>query len=192
LKFLKELKDLICINESNEDNKYVYRLDDKRIIDFNKKMKTYHHNSNWTNSYSISAKSKSEKDYSKATGLFAGTKKMVAPYAAPRGLQFLKYRLKTKDYIVFNKEDEEKINNHETYLTKFDKKKFIELTQSNQFFYFKKDKEKIELESQEIINNPIKFMESQGYEIVFVNDLKKEIERIKKNKKYQILDIEGF
>ena len=35
-------------------------------------------------------------------------------------------------------------------------------------------------------------MEEQGYKILFVDDLKEEIERIKKDKKFKILDIEGF
>lgn len=194
MKFLKKLKHLIYINESNEDDKYVYRLDDKRIKDFNKKMKTYGHNSDWTNSYAISAESELKKDYSEATGLFAGRKKTVAPYAAPRGLQFLKYRLELeqKDYIVFNKEDEEKIKKHKTYLTEFDKEDFIELKKSNQFFYIKKNEEKIKPISQKKINNPIQFMKDQGYEIVFVENLEEEIKRIKADKKYEILDIEGF
>jgi hypothetical protein len=193
LKFLKELKDLIYINESNEDDEYVYRFDDKKIKDFNKKIKSYYHNSDWTNSYAISAKSKLEEGYSKAIGLFAGRKKIIAPYAAPRGLQFLKYSLEGKDYIIFNEKDENIINNHQTYLTKFDKKDFIELIKSNQFFYNKKNEQpEIKYISQEIINDPIKFMEDQGYKVNFVDDLKKEIERIKEDKKYKILDIEGF
>lgn len=192
MKFLKKLKHLIYINESNEDDKYVYRLDDKRIKDFNKKMKTYGHNSDWTNSYAISANSELKKDYSEAIGLFAGRKKMVAPYAAPRGLQFLKYRLRQEYYIVFNEEDEQKIKKHKTYLTEFDKKDFIELKKSNQFFYIKKNKEQIKPISQEKIDNPIQFMKDQEYEIVFVKNLKEEIERIKADKKFKILDIEGF
>ena len=197
MKFLKKLKDLIYINESNQlnkDDKYVYRLDDKRIKDFNKEMKTYGHNSDWTNSYAKSAEEKLKKNYSETSGLFAGKIEKVAPYAAPRGLQFLKYRLEQKYYIVFNKEDEKKIKNHKTYLTQFDKKDFIELKESEQFFYIKKNENEKEIKpiSQKKINNPIKFMKKQGYEILFVDDLKQEIEGIKKDKKYKILDIEGF
>ena len=180
MKFLKELKDLIYINESNEDDKYVYRLDDKPIIDFNENMKTYQHIDDWTESGVLPDNIEPDEGFKKSTGLFAGNLFNIAPYASPRGTPFLKYRYNNKNYIIFREKDKNQIESNKPFLTTFNKQNFQELEASNEYFAHKNNN-KIEFEKQKQIINPIKFMQNQGYIIKFVNNLKTEKEELERN-----------
>jgi hypothetical protein len=171
--FLKYLKKII----SNYTNDKVYRLDNKKIDNFNLDLKTYEHTNDWTISGVIPHDQKPKKGFRKSTGLFAGDLFAIAPYASPRGTRFLKYE-KT---IVFDKKDENDILLHKPILTTFNKKDFEELKFSKEFFAHKKNnKDKIEIIKQEKIKNSIEFMKKQGYTVSFVDDLKMEKERLEK------------
>jgi hypothetical protein len=180
LKFLKKLKDLIYINESNKDNKYVYRFDDKKIENFNLNLNTYQHTDDWTESGILQDNTKPKEGFKTSTGLFSGNLFDIAPYASPRGTPFLKYNHNKKDYIIFRKKDKSKIESHQPFLTAFNKKNFQKLETSNEYFAYKNNN-KIEFEKQKKIINPIEFMKNQGYIIKFVDDLKTEKDRLEES-----------
>ena len=113
-RFLKYLLKII----SDYKNDKVYRIDDKKIDNFNLNLKTYEHTNDWTVSGAIPYDQKPRKGFTKSTGLFAGDLFAIAPYASPRGTRFLKY----EKNIVFDSKDKNNIIHHKPILTTFNKK----------------------------------------------------------------------
>lgn len=149
-----------------EDN-YVYRLDPTLITDFSKGLRTYMHTPDWTGSGVAEPDAELPTGWQKTKALFAGgDMQEIAPYVVPRDIRWLWRH--DPDMLYFDNKDRARIENNRTWLSTFDASDFEYLAQSGE--YISKNPPSKPLK-QQLINDPVQFMQDNGYEVMFVDDL---------------------
>ncbi len=147
---------------------FVHRLDANHIQDFSKKMNTYHHTSDWTQSGRVKPEAKPPKGMHKSTGLFAGEKHAVSPYAVPRKTPWIQHHDKDgNSHVTFEHKDKAAIKAHRPTLSTFHKSDFKHIPASGE--HFSKGTPKL-INQQKI--HPLSFMKESGHNVHFVPSLK--------------------
>lgn len=144
----------------------VHRIDNDRIPNFKDKLRTYDVSPTGNQSGVYDNPSDVPKGWHKETGLFAGNKKFIVPYATPRGTSFATYIDEGKPTVAFNIADKAKIKNHKPYLSSFQASNFTKKGGEGQYF----SPEPPMHVSQEPVRNPLSLI-GQWYKIVFVPNL---------------------
>jgi uncharacterized lipoprotein YddW (UPF0748 family) len=146
--------------------------------DFSKSLNVYHHNKDWTHSGAIDKKIPSLYKTTKLTkGLFGGSARDTAPYVIPRHITWIQYfdSNKNKSIVVVNKKDENEIKNSRPILSTWAKNnKFIDLPSGEKLSY-----DPGRPTSRKIIKNPLKYLNDNGHEIIFTDNLKNYIKDLK-------------
>jgi GNAT superfamily N-acetyltransferase len=156
---------------SSNKSKLVYRIDQTKITDFEKNMRTYHHNDDWTQSGS-----KWPGATGSAKGIFAHpSKRFIALYAAGNSdaNRFVATYDTSPPTVYFDKKDVPKFENTKSYLTAFDANNF-KIVPSGEAFSEHPGKPV----SQEEIHDPFKFIQQQGWTIESVDDLTAKFKQI--------------
>jgi hypothetical protein len=160
----------------------VYRVDKTKIPNFEKNLKTYYHNDDWSMSGS-----KWEGATGSAKGLYAHPDKLfVALYAAgtPETNRYVATYNTSPPMVYFDKKDVPKFKNTKSYLTAFDASTFKKVP-SGEAFSDTPGKPVHQIE----ITDPFKFIKQQGWDIKLVDDLPaklKEIQKIAKQKDIKV------
>jgi predicted nucleotidyltransferase len=169
------------INESSGTN-LVYRVDKTKIPNFEKNLKTYYHNDDWSMSGS-----EWEGATGSAKGLYAHPDKLfVALYAAgtPETNRYVATYNTSPPMVYFDKKDVPEFKNTKSYLTAFDASTFKKVP-SGEAFSDTPGKPVHQIE----ITDPFKFIKQQGWDIKLVDDLPaklKEIQKIAKQKDIKV------
>ena len=151
----------------------VYRLDEDPISDFSQNLRTYYRKPDWSSSGTF--EEEIPQGWQKETGLFAGNRRHVVPYAVPRDVSWIVIREDPKrPTLVFNESDKQKIAQHRSHLSQFSGSGFTKVP-SGEYF---SEKPSIP-ERQEVIRNPIRFMQ-QWYDVKFVPDIKQLATQLRK------------
>lgn len=152
----------------SKSNKKVYRVDDKKIENFNKNLSTYASNKTGTESGKFSDPSQIPAGWRTQTGLYGATKKAdVVGYVFPRGTRNTTVSRNNKTTMVIDKKPPE---NHNPTLSTFDKTPDWEYSSKN-IFGRPKHSEVFSTNppkptSQETITNPIQFAKDQGVRVI--------------------------
>lgn len=142
----------------------VYRLDSDKIKSFGSSLRTYHHSPDWTESGLAGEHEEVPEGMHKSKVLFAvGDKRNVVPYMAPRDVS----RIWTDDTLYFNKSDKDRLRAHKAWLSVFDGDDFRYLEDSNEYVSLN-PRDPIK---QEQITDAVGFMEQNGYDVEFVDDV---------------------
>jgi len=142
----------------------VYRLDSDKIKSFGGSLRTYRHSPDWTESGLAGEHEEVPEGMMQSKVLFAvGNKSDVAPYMAPRDVS----RIWTDDTLYFNKSDKDRLRAHKAWLSVFDGDDFRYLADSNEYVS-SNPRDPIK---QEQITDAIRFMEQNGYDVEFVDDV---------------------
>ena len=160
------------INEAAGTN-LVYRVDKTKIPNFDKNLKTYYHNDDWSMSGS-----EWEGATGSAKGLYAHPDKLfVALYAAgtPETNRYVATYNTSPPMVYFDKKDVPKFKNTKSYLTAFDASTFKKVP-SGEVFSDMPGKPVHQIE----ITDPFKFIKQQGWGIKLVDDLPAKLKEIKK------------
>jgi hypothetical protein len=176
---MKSFKSFILNEEELSDDKHVHRIDNTKISDFSSNMNTYHHKKDWTESALLNKEDTPKKGWKKSTGVFATDAHSVAPYASPRGTNFVQhYDQDGNSQLAFDEKDKEKIKAHRPIVSSFPKERFKHIETSGESFSENPGKP----EKQSTIKNPVKFMQQNGHNVQFVPDLKDYKRNLEKNK----------
>ena len=160
------------VNEASGTN-LVYRVDKTKIPNFEKNLKTYYHNDDWSMSGS-----EWEGATGSAKGLYAHPDKLfVALYAAgtPETNRYIATYNTSPPMVYFDKKDVPKFKNTKSYLTAFDASTFKKVP-SGEVFSDMPGKPVHQIE----ITDPFKFIKQQGWGIKLVDDLPAKLKEIKK------------
>lgn len=147
---------------------HVYRVDSKRIPDFNKNLKTYYHNADYT----ISGRQWFPQSKGKIKGIYAQDKLFTALYATgpSSGENSTRYvaTYNTKPPTVyFDKKDIPRLKQNRSYITVFDANRFKRLP-SGEWFSSNPGKPV----KQNPIQDPFEYIKSVGWKVEIVDDLK--------------------
>ncbi len=151
----------------------VYRVDKTKIPNFDKNLKTYYHNDDWSMSGS-----EWEGATGSAKGLYAHPDKLfVALYAAgtPETNRYVATYNTSPPMVYFDKKDVPKFKDTKSYLTAFDASTFKKVP-SGEVFSDMPGKPVHQIE----ITDPFKFIKQQGWGIKLVDDLPAKLKEIKK------------
>lgn len=143
----------------------VYRLDSQKIKDFGSGLRSYVHSPDWTESGLAGDNEEVPEGMSKSKVLFAaGSKRDVAPYMAPRDLP----RIWTPTTLYFNKSHESVLRGHSAWLSVFDGDRFKHMESSDEYVSSDPGKPL----KQEQVRDAVGFMESNGFDVEFVENIK--------------------
>ena len=151
--------------------KTVSRVDPAAIKNFNSGLKTYHHTPNWHGSGQFAAGQAIPAELTRVTkGMFAGDSKLAAAYAAPRNVKSLAYvDPKTgRHTLVFDPADRTAIQAYRPVETTFPGDSFKRTVDKkslggNEYISTNPDAPI----SQRVINDPIKHMQTAGWDVKF-------------------------
>jgi hypothetical protein len=151
--------------------KTVSRVDPAAIKDFNSGLKTYHHTPNWHGSGQFAAGEKIPAELTSITkGMFAGTNKLAATYAAPRNVKSLAYvDPKTgRHTLVFDPADRTAIQAYRPVHSTFSGDTFKRTVDKKSLG----GSEYISTQpgapiSQKTIEDPIAYMQAAGWDVKF-------------------------
>jgi len=174
---MKSFRSFILNEQALSDDKHVHRIYKTKISDFSSEMKTYQHNSDWTESGMLKKGETPEKGWKTSIGVFATDSHNVAPYAAPRNVKWISYDKNGKWQLIFDKKDEKKIEENRYVISSFPKERFKYIKTSGE--YFSEDPGVPVI--QNTIDNPVKFMQKHGHTVHFVPDIDKYKKDLEKN-----------
>ena len=154
--------------------RYVYRIDSKKISDFEKNMKTYYHNKDFT----VSGRDDFEGSVGKIKGIYAKDKLFTALYATgassgPKKTRYVAVYGPGDPTVWFDRKDVSKLKNNRAYLTAFDAKNFKKLP-SGEFFSSNPGKPV----KQQEISDPFRYIKQQGWTIKIVDNLEKVLKNV--------------
>ena len=154
----------------------VYRIDSHRIPDFEKNLKTYYHNKD----FSVSGRSDFEGSVGKVKGVYAADRLFTALYAtgSSEGKNRTKYVAiygPGQPTVYFNKKDQSRIQGNRSWITAFDASKFRKLPSGE---YFSENPGAPV--SQQQISDPLSYIRSQGWQVDFVDDLEPVLKHVKR------------
>ena len=168
----------VYIKESSlpsSTEKYVFRIDNQHIPDFEQQLKTYYHNKD----FSMSGADDWEGSTGKIQGLYAGTRLFTAPYStgnADKTRYVAKYG-PGQPIIYFDRKDIPRLRNNRSWLTVFDGSKFKKLP-TGEYFSNNPGKPLKQVE----ITDPFQWMRDSGWEFKVVDDLPKVLKQLKLEK----------
>jgi hypothetical protein len=162
------------LNESATNT--VTRIDSRPIGDFSKNMQTYYHTDDYSSSGQYNKDTPVPKEYTgKMTGVYAGTPLFTALYATGNAHQ-TRYVAKYspgQPIVYFDRKDVPRLKSNHAYLTVFDAANFKKLPTGE---YFSNNPGKPI--KQTSIADPFGYIESQGWQIEYSDDLAAELKRL--------------
>lgn len=170
----------------------VTRIDSKPITDFASNLNTYKHTDDWSQSGldmgDDSYWSKRNIKPNTSKGLFAGDPHRTALYATGNAneTQYVEYTENGQPVVYFDKKDLPAIRGRKTYLSVFDASDFRKLP-SGEWFSERPSKPIKQIP----INDPFKYIESQGWKIRITNDLNKVLKKVQQLQKVGKIDHYG-
>lgn len=169
--------------------KTVHRIDPNLINDFEKTPKTYYHTSDWTAS-GDSPEGLPVNDIKKSTGLFAGEKKHIAPFAvtaaAGRDAKFITTAGKGRPNLVIDKKTHSKLKTGNAFLSSFAAPNFSQ-THSGEYFSGSPGK----TTKQQRIRNVPRFLK-RHFNVNVVDDIDAHHKHLKATDPDSITGAEGF
>ena len=155
-------------------DRYVYRVDSKKIPDFGQDMKTYYHNKD----YSVSGRDDFEGSVGQMKGIYAKDRLFTALYATgpssgPNKTRYVAIYGPGKPTVWFDRKDEARLKNNRAYLTVFNAQNFKELP-SGEFFSSNPGKPV----KQQDITDPFRYIRQQGWTIKIVDNLEKVLKKV--------------
>jgi len=159
------------------DKKYVYRVDSELIPNFEKNLKTYYHNKDFT----LSGRKDFPESIGSIKGVYTHNLLFTALYAtgssegSDKKTRYVAKYAPGKPTVWFDKNDYENLKNNKAWLTVFDGSKFVKLP-SGEYF---SDNPGHPLK-QIRINDPFEYIRNRGWKIIMVNNLKAVLNNLKK------------
>jgi hypothetical protein len=171
------------VKENTENDNHVYRVDGRQIRNFEKKMNTYYHTDDYSQSGRFDNEDTVPKEYTgKMTGLFTGTKLFVAPYVTgnPDTTRYVAKYSPGKPVLYIDAKDVPRIKNHRSWVSAFDAKNFKKLPTGE--YFSSNPSNPVE---QKEITDPFEYLKSVGWTVEIVDDLHSILDKLKKsNYKY--------
>ena len=158
----------------------IHRIDQQPIQDFGKRMKSYNHTPDWTQSGQAQTGHRGTNrriapGMQRSKGLFGGDKHTVSSYSGPRHVPWVQhYDAKGQSHMTFAKHDEQSVRNHRPVLSSFKKSAFQQLPNGNEHFSSNPGA----FVHQRIIHDPVKFMQQSGHQVHFTNNLGRHFKKI--------------
>lgn len=168
------------IDENAEQTpKYVYRIDSEHIKDFEKSLKTYYHNKDFT----ISGRKDFEDSVDEIKGVYAADLLFTALYSTGSSEGDHKTRYVAiygpgQPIVYFSNKDRDRIKNNISWLTVFDADNFFKLPSGE---YFSKNPGAPVKQFK--ITDPFAYIKKRGWRIKFVEDLKQILKQVVKKSK---------
>ena len=168
------------IDENAEQKpKYVYRIDSEHIKDFEKSLKTYYHNKDFT----ISGRKDFEDSVDEIKGVYAADLLFTALYSTGSSEGDHKTRYVAiygpgQPVVYFSNKDRDRIKNNISWLTVFDADNFFKLP-SGEYFSEKPGAPVKQFK----ITDPFAYIKKRGWRIEFVEDLKQILKLVVKKSK---------
>jgi hypothetical protein len=173
----KKANNSILDNLPPADKKYVYRVDSELIPDFEKNLKTYYHNKDFT----LSGRTDFPESTGSIKGVYTHNLLFTALYAtgssegSDKKTRYVAKYAPGKPTVWFDRNDVENLKNNKAWLTIFDGSNFVKLP-SGEYFSSSPGKPLKQIE----IDNPFQYITKQGWQIKIVNDLKPILNLIRK------------
>lgn len=185
-------KEILNKQQGVAEGATVTRIDSKPITDFASNLNTYKHTDDWSQSGldtgddSYWTKRNIKPNTSK--GLFAGDPHRTALYATGNAneTRYVEYTENGQPVVYFDEKDLPAIRARKTYLSIFDASDFRKLPSGEWFSEHPSKPIK-----QIPINDPFKYIESQGWKIRITNDLNKVLKKVQQLQKVGKIDHYG-
>lgn len=163
-----------------KDLNHVYRIDSTHITDFEKNLKTYYHNKD----FSVSGRSNFDDSVGKIKGVYAADPLFTALYSTGNSeggnkkTRYVAIYGPGKPTVYFDVKDKNDIDKNISWLTVFDATNFKKLP-SGEYFSEHPGKPVKQVK----ITDPLRYIKKRGWQIRFVNDLKKILNKIQEKAK---------